>query len=58
MLWGVRQGMIGGGGGLTLHFEVLVAFTTAESKLFCVIADKHDPVAWVYGTRTVEAIVN
>lgn len=38
------------GGGQTLHFEVLVAFAAAETEFFGVVADKHDPVAWIYGT--------
>lgn len=40
-------------GGQTLHFEVLVAFAAAETEFFGVVADKHDPMAWIYGARAV-----
>lgn len=32
----------------TLHFKVLVAFASAETEFFCVVTDKHDPVARIY----------
>lgn len=42
-----------GGEVVTFHFEVLVAFASAETEFFCVVADKHNPVAWIYGPGTV-----
>lgn len=45
-------------GGQTLHFEVLVAFTATETEFFGVVTDKHDPVAWIYGTRAAHPVLS
>lgn len=46
-----------GRGDHTLHFEVLVAFGTAETEFFGVVADKHDPVPGIYRPRAVSQSV-
>lgn len=45
----------GGGEGRrrTLHFKVLVAFAPAETEFFCIVTDKHDPVARIYRARAI-----
>ena len=40
----------------TFHLKVLMAFTPAKAEFFCVVADKHYPVTWVYGSATVNPL--
>lgn len=47
-----------GGGGHTLHLEVLVAFRSAEAEFFGVIADKDYAVRGVDGVRAHETVVD
>ena len=40
----------------TFHLKVLMTFTPAKAEFFCVIADKHYPMTWVYGPAAVNPL--
>lgn len=50
---GLAEGLCPGElAGVSLHLEVLVALGAAKAKLFCIVANECDALAWVGGPAT------